>query len=63
MEEYRSGGPNGRGNIWRNAEGDGRYMALMEENSDRGFLAKWVLKVGGGKEPDPRFTSTNERTF
>jgi putative membrane protein len=35
--------------MWRNAEGDGRYMALMEENSDRGFLAKWVLKAGRGK--------------
>ncbi len=36
-------------------------MGSTEENDERGSLARRVLP--GGKEPDPRFTLANERTF
>ncbi len=39
----------------------GERMTPGEEEADRGYLAKLVLP--GGKEPDPRFTLANERTF
>lgn len=36
-------------------------MALADGNDERGAVARRVLP--GGKEPDPRFTLANERTF
>lgn len=36
-------------------------MAPIEKNQGRGYISRRVLP--GGKEPDPRFTLANERTF
>lgn len=36
-------------------------MGSTDENDERGSIARRVLP--GGKEPDPRFTLANERTF
>lgn len=44
-----------------NHKGARRYMSSTEPNDERGTIARRVLP--GGKEPDPRFTLANERTF